>query len=872
MEFKMTKKVLHMGFDQKKVFGFLLVGMLVSSIFCAQEGSPLSHHSVKPADQGDFGLSHKANNWPEDSYDDEYDEDEDDFLQQQLLKYASEHQKGPHGKKAHEEEQHSKTHSPHSITMGGQKSKTPDPVYTDKGFQVGGSPANGVVSKGAQMPTVSIDTQTGFGSDEVITDFNFPDADILDIAKALGKIAKKNFILDKDVTGKISIVSNTPITVGDAWKAFLTALDVKSFAIIPSGAFLRIAKQRDAREKQLPTYTGNYSPHSDALITRLFQLKYISATEVDRTFRGLLPGTARIIAYEQTNTVIVTDTGSNIQKLATILSLLDVEGFDAGIEVIPVNFASAAELQKLIDALIPGTAASPSGSAASRFGGGSASGGAKFNARKTKEGGIINTVIADDRTNTLILHANSKGANQVRELVRKLDQKPSTTAGGKVRVIYMQFADAEQIASTLNSIVQSAPSGSKSSGSGGASTGSNPTANTLFEGSVKIAADKSTNALVVTASPSDFTTIEKVVADLDIPRAQVYIEVVIMEILIQRNFTFSNNIIAPNKFQSLITSNDDVSSVFNPTTPFAAAGAILSFPLAKEMINFAIPGAASTAGQSVSIPSVVDLIALFQTNNVGSVLATPQIVALDNTEATFESAEKIPVPSTSTTANGILNSGFTKEPVSISIKIKPQINKLADYIKMDIDTKYSDVSNRSLPKDISGSTFATLERTATTSVVVADGDTIVIGGLIRDKENEKIRKVPLLGDIPILGWLFKSVVRDADKANLLIFLTPHINRIYGKTRNILDRALKERHEYLDRFLGGEDPLQYKRDEIIRSLPTEEELKQKMQPSKGPPKVSPEVKPQEPASLKRIYTPEVQKEEEPKTDSETGEVP
>src|SRR4029078_1485723 len=176
--------------------------------------------------------------------------------------------------------------------------------------------------------------ETAEGSKEVITDFNFPDADIMDIAKALGKLTGKNFILDKDVKGRITIISNSAITVGEAWKVFLTALDINGFALIPSGKYLRIARQRDARDKQLKTYTGEFSPDTDALINRGLPLKYISAEEVARTFRSFMPANARIIPYEQTNTVIVTDTGSNISKLNKMLEILDVEGYDAGIEVV----------------------------------------------------------------------------------------------------------------------------------------------------------------------------------------------------------------------------------------------------------------------------------------------------------------------------------------------------------------------------------------------------------------------------------------------------------------------------------------------------------------------------------------------------------
>jgi type II secretory pathway component HofQ len=219
-----------------------------------------------------------------------------------------------------------------SISLGNPKDTqdVPDPSLTGGGVSVGGNQA-GNVKTDPDIKTLEIDTNSGAGSQMIVTDFNYPDVEIIDIAKTLGKLTGKNFILDRNVKGKITIISNGPITVGDAWKAFLTALDINGFALIPSGKYIRISRQRDARDKQLDTFVTGKSPDSDALITRVFPLKYISAEEVARTFRSFMPANSRIIPYEQTNTVIVTDTGSNINKLAKMLDFLDVEGFEAGI-------------------------------------------------------------------------------------------------------------------------------------------------------------------------------------------------------------------------------------------------------------------------------------------------------------------------------------------------------------------------------------------------------------------------------------------------------------------------------------------------------------------------------------------------------------
>jgi general secretion pathway protein D len=691
-----------------------------------------------------------------------------------------------------------------------------DPVGADSGGKAsprGGKSAKGTVDvEGAKAGVIDgkntqplrVDAEGSAGSNEVVTDFNFPDADIMDIAKALGKLTGQNFILDKDVKGRITIISNSPITVKDAWRAFLTALDMNGFALIPSGKFIRIARQRDARDKQLRTYTGKYAPDSDALITRLFGLKFLSAEEVARNFRSFMPANSRIIPYEQTNTVIVTDTGSNIAKLAKLLDILDVESYDAGIEVIPVHFASAVELAKLVDQLLPGTGGGVGGGGP-RFPGAGGRGG--FTSRKTKEGGIINTIIADERTNNLIVHANTKGADQVRELINKLDKKlPAALGGGKIHVIYLQFADAEQIANTLNNISQNSGAGKAPSSPAGG-TGVNPVQASLFEGNIKIAADKSTNSLVVTATGNDYVTLQQVVNRLDIPRDQVYAESYIMEISLVKQFNFSANIINPSSGIGSLPNSDLASFI---ASPISATGAIIGFASGgSKMIDVG-------GGKTVEIHTVQGLVKFLQTNTNASVLATPQILTLDNTEATFESTEKVPVVS-QTISNGTVSAGAgtTTQDASISLKIKPAINKMSNFVKLDIEAKLQDFSNRKLP-DAAG--FAVNSRIAKTSVVCADGDTIVLGGLVRDLANDSVAKIPVLGDIPVLGWLFRAKQSEATKSNLLIFITPKIIRQYEAIRGILDRKLKERDDFLERAVGGVDLGKDFRDKIIRSLP------------------------------------------------------
>jgi general secretion pathway protein D len=319
--------------------------------------------------------------------------------------------------------------------------------------------------------------------------------------------------------------------------------------------------------------------------------------------------------------------------------------------------------------------------------------------------------------------------------------------------------------------------------------------------------------LVITASSTDFVTVKRVINRLDIPRDQVYVEVVIMEVQISRGFDYSANIISPPSMIGSMPNNDLMNFI---TNPLSSSGGLIGFPLGPTTtIN--VPN-----GQPVTVSSVMGLIKLIQSTTNSNVLATPQIIALDNAEATFESSEKIPIQTNTVIPNVGTQQSFTKEPVILSIKIKPQINKVTNFVKLDVTAKHGDLGNN-VPAALVGQTFSTLDRTAQTTVVVGDSDTIVLGGMIRDKTTDSVKKIPLLGDLPLLGWLFKAKSSSIQKSNLLIFMTPHIVRQYEKIRTILDKKLKERDDFIETTAGGEDLLRYQRDAIIRSLPDIQEL-------------------------------------------------
>lgn len=673
--------------------------------------------------------------------------------------------------------------------------------------------ANSQIQKGGNSACLKLDPYTGYGP-EVVTNFDFPDADIVEIAKTLGRLTCLNFILEKDVKGRISIVSNQAITVGDAWKAFLTGLDVNGFTIIPSGKYLRIARQRDAKDKQIKTYSGDFTPDTDVYITRVLPLKYINAEETARVFRNFMPPNTRIIAYDQTNTLIITDTGANIKKIVDMVQLLDVEGYDEGLEVVRVKYASAQEIAKLIDQLLPGN---QGGSGAP----GSAPGGiprfrsaAGFAARKTKEGGVISHIIPDDRTNSVIVSANAKGLQQVKDLLRKLDTKMSASQGGsRIHVVYLQFADAEQVAQTLNNLASAGSA--RPAAPSGALPGAASTAQ-LFEGAIKVSADKPTNSLVITGTPSDYQTVSRVISKLDVPRDQVYVEAVIMEMTLEKTFELGTSVALPNSGLGFFPDTKFAEFLANP---FAVQGVVMGFQGGSGERSIPIGN-----NQSVTVKSVQGLVRALQQNTNSNVLATPQILTLDNQEASIEISENIPTLTSTAVQGAGVQQSVSREKVALKLQIKPQINKISNFVKLDITQQLDDISTRLPPKGVADLAVATTGRSSKTTVVVQDGDTIAMGGLIRDKVTEVSNKVPLLGDIPLLGWLFRSKATASTKQNLLVFITPKIIKQYQAIRKILDKKIRQRDEFIERNAGGDDPMQAHKLDLIKNLPPVSELR------------------------------------------------
>jgi general secretion pathway protein D len=652
----------------------------------------------------------------------------------------------------------------------------------------------------AKAKYVNLNPETAFGP-EIVESFDFPDTDIMELTKHMQKLTGINLILDKDVKGKVSIIAPTPITVGDAWKAYLTALNMAGYTLVKSGAFFKVINARDIRYTPTKIYTGNYTPDTENYVMRVIALKSVSAAEIARNFRPFMSRYGRIIDIKQTNTVIMADTGTNINRLVKMVKFLDVPGHEETLQIVRVKNSSAQEISKLLDSILKGGSG---GAAGARAGGGAATqrfAGAGGEASSTAS---ISRIIAEPRTNSIIAMANAEGAKQLRELINKLDVKLVSSGSGRVHVYYLNYGDSEELAKTLSSIVtgnvqQGATGGAaqpRFSSSGGVAD------NAIFSAEVKITADKNNNALVVTASPTDWLTLKDVVSRLDIPRDQVYVEGMILEANVTKDKAFGVNFVGAygqGAAQRAGLGSPDLFNLLggNPTSIggfFAGVGG-------GGTREITLPGQTTPT----KVNSVNALIKAVASHNTTNVLATPQILALDNTEATFEVGETAPIRNSTVGQGGQTSFSVQQQEAKLSLKITPQINKVTRFVKLKINQRIDDFQAVDPSVTQAGNGVPTTIRSAITEVMVRDRDTIAMGGLLRDRDTVTFSKVPVLGDIPVLGWLFKSKSRRLDKVNLLFFMTPRILAPYTKTAsaNTLE-VMKNREKGMKGIFEGDD--------------------------------------------------------------------
>jgi len=668
-----------------------------------------------------------------------------------------------------------------------------------------------------------------------VKNFDLPDKDLKDVVTLISKWTGKNFILDSKVRGKITIMGPSQVSLQEAYQAFLSALDANGLTTVQAGKFIRIIESAEARRAPVQTYAGDYAPTDDQYITRIFQLKYINADEVQREFRDLVTRQGKLFAYEPTNSIIITDTGSNIQRIRGILDSIDIKTYETTLHVLPIKNSSAKGVAEMLGEIYGDDKGKPGQPRTFR----------KTTLERSRGGGVISKVIPDETTNSLLVLANKAGFDSLKSLVERLDVKAS--GSGKIRVYYCEHAKAEDLANTLASLSGGAGGGAGRSGSrrtsvttggagGAAGAGAAPAAasgpvTAELEGGVKITSDTATNSLVITANSNDYKTLKKVIQKLDIPRLQVFVETAILEVNVDNTSKTGVNLAASYGGKvfagGFVGDSSSLLSYFTNGLP--GEGATIPFT-AGNLVSGTVNG--PNGAQTVSgIGNLNGLINILAKDTNTTVLSTPQIIALDNEKAEFQVLDDTPVVASTTLAGGAGGPGgflptVTTERLKtgINIKLTPHINAASRTIRMEIEQKVDSTrDDATIPQVIRDSQKAITSRITNTSVVVKDGDYLMMGGLMSDKVDETVSKVPLLGDIPILGWLFKSKTFKTLKSNLIILLRPKVIGTSIAAGSVIKESLQKRKEFIEENFGGNDEVGSRASEIEKRV--EKQLEQ-----------------------------------------------
>ncbi|RMF95124.1 MAG: type II secretion system protein GspD [Candidatus Schekmanbacteria bacterium] len=631
--------------------------------------------------------------------------------------------------------------------------------------------------------------------DYITLDFK---GEIKDLIKMFSELMGKNVIYDETFRDKITIIAPKKLSKEEAWNIFLSVLDYRGYNIVESKEAIRIVKAQSARQKAIETLfkdeEGKLSDTSK-LVTYVTHLKYAEANQIRSALGQLIsPRTGNISVYAPTNTLIITDTEENIKRLLKIIDAIDVAGLEERpiISVIPLENASAKTLAAELREILQGSLSFSAG-------------GTKTPKPPQSAGGSLKGVkiIPDERLNALVIVATLEITTQIEDLIKKLDA-PIEKGSSKVNVYYLNNAVAEDVKNALMGIIKNRPSiGKPPVGRPG---GVQPTA-PLFGNDVIISADKSTNSLIISASPEDYQLLKKIIAKLDIMKPQVFIEALLIEVsqskLVQLgvdlNFLQKLETIENNNIRAIGLSN--ISGSLAQLIASSATGGA-GIPGLSPGGTVAITKGTIKLADGTEVLNIGALATAFASQSGINVIAQPQIITMDNEEAKILVGENRRFIKSSTIVADTANTVNTFEfrDVALQLTITPHINK-EGFVRMEIEQTVENVIPGS---GASEQGVETNKREAKTTAVARDQETIVIGGLIRETNTPGIDKVPCLGDIPLLGWFFSKRTNTKEKTNLLIFLKPTIvdtpaqlAKLTAKKKDVAKKAQEENEKSKD---------------------------------------------------------------------------
>jgi len=599
---------------------------------------------------------------------------------------------------------------------------------------------------------------------------NLKNADIHSLIQTVSRQSGKNFVVDPRVKARVTVISAEPLSADELYETFLSVLQVHGYSAVPGRDLIKIVPDVNAKQGPVPAYNPDGGA-SDQLVTQVIKVENVPAAQLVPILRPLVPQQGHLAAYAATNTLIVTDRANNIERLISIIEGID-RPENEEVEVVRLQHASASEVIRII-----GSLQSRAGQAAG------APGAVRF--------------AADERTNSILLSGDQAARVRMRGLIANLDTP--VESGGNTRVVYLRFANAVDLLAILTGVsagqakigTSSTEDGQPAAAPATPAAGAAPTVNAngvvvpqaptasivrraanqeSERPNVDIQADEDTNALIITAPPDEMRSILAVIEQLDIRRAQVLVEAIIAELSENNSAQLGVNFAVdgtgnnrPAAYTNLGGATQALAATALAAESGNAAGASLSNGLSLAAGRFGSGG--------IDFGILLSAIASDADNNI---LSTPTLVTMDNQEAEIVVGQNVPFV-TGTQLSASNNNPFQtieRQDVGISLKVKPQINE-GNNIRMDIEQEASDVSATSVT---GASDITTNKRSIKTTVMVEDGQTLVLGGLIDDQVSETRDKVPLLGDIPLLGSLFRFRTSTKSKRNLMVFMHPTILR------------------------------------------------------------------------------------------------
>ncbi|MEK9576396.1 MAG: type II secretion system secretin GspD [Halieaceae bacterium] len=617
---------------------------------------------------------------------------------------------------------------------------------------------------------------------------NLKDTDIQEFIEFVADVTGTTIVIDPAVKGKVKVVSSKPVSRAELYDLFLSILDVHGYTAVRSGEVVRVIPNKNARSAPVDVISGT-SVINDEYVTQVIRLENVSAAKLIPVLRPLVPQQAHMAAYAPSNAIIISDIRANIDRIAKIIDRMDQSAVKET-EIVKLRYGVATDVVEMLKTL------------------------EKSRAGEGADANDEASLVADKRTNSVIVTADEVSIERIKGLIDYLDIPLEQS--GNVRVMYLEYADATEVAEVLTRVMQNLSRlDDESSGRTRAANAAKST----------IEADEGTNSLIITADTDEMAALEAVIARLDIRRAQVLVEAIIVEIDIvegrelglQWLFANDSGLYGSNISQTQLGTNAAIASAILPED--AASTEIAVRDLAGALSQ--VPGATLGWGVVDDDLTMTTILNALEKQGNTNILSTPSLLTLDNEEAFITVGQQVPFVTGNYTntgaANGVANPFQTiqRENVGVTLQVTPQINE-GDSVVMDIVQEVSSISQQAL----SASDLITNERKIETKVLAKDGDIVVLGGLVKDDIQDAQQGVPILSGIPVLGRLFRNDVVNVTKSNLLVFIRSTIIR----DDDDLAGATAEKYRYIrDQQRQRRDQgLMFIDDNLIPVLPTWED--------------------------------------------------